>query len=57
LSNPLERFDGDGHALFVDDPLRFNHMLEQFVRSFAELASRQTAKITGLLSPSQKRLI
>jgi non-heme chloroperoxidase len=29
----LERFDGDGHALFVDDPEKFNHVLEEFVRS------------------------
>jgi microsomal epoxide hydrolase len=28
----LERFDGDGHALFVDDPEKFNHMLEEFVQ-------------------------
>src|SRR4029077_2486359 len=27
----LERFDGDGHALFVDEPERFNHVLEEFV--------------------------
>jgi len=26
----LERFDGDGHALFVDDPEKFNHVLEEF---------------------------
>src|SRR5205807_2487113 len=25
----LERFDGDGHALFVDDPEKFNHALEE----------------------------
>jgi len=29
----LERFDGDGHALFVDDPVRFNRVAEQFVQS------------------------
>ncbi len=29
----LERFDGDGHALFVDDPDKFNHVLEDFVQS------------------------
>ena len=29
----LERFDGDGHALFVDDPQKFNHALEDFVQS------------------------
>src|SRR5271165_7661991 len=28
----LARFDGDGHALFVDDPERFNRVLEQFVQ-------------------------
>jgi non-heme chloroperoxidase len=29
----LERFDGDGHALFVDDPEKFNRVLEGFVQS------------------------
>jgi non-heme chloroperoxidase len=29
----LERFDGDGHALFVDDPDKFNHVLEEFLQS------------------------
>ncbi len=29
----LERFDGDGHALFVDDPEKFNHALEEFLQS------------------------
>jgi non-heme chloroperoxidase len=29
----LERFDGDGHALFVDDPEKFNHVLAEFVHS------------------------
>jgi microsomal epoxide hydrolase len=29
----LERFDGDGHALFVDDPEKFNRMLEEFIRN------------------------
>ncbi len=29
----LERFDGDGHALFVDEPEKFNHVLEEFVKS------------------------
>jgi len=29
----LERFDGDGHALFVDDPEKFNHVLEAFVKT------------------------
>ncbi|HLW83812.1 MAG TPA: alpha/beta hydrolase [Candidatus Sulfotelmatobacter sp.] len=29
----LERFEGDGHALFVDEPEKFNHALEEFVRA------------------------
>jgi non-heme chloroperoxidase len=29
----LEQFDGDGHALFVDDPEKFNRVLEEFVQS------------------------
>ncbi len=29
----LERFEGDGHALFVDDPEKFNRMLEDFMQS------------------------
>jgi len=29
----LERFDGDGHALFVDDPEKFNHVLEDFLQT------------------------
>lgn len=29
----LERFDGDGHALFVDEPEKFNRVLEEFVQS------------------------
>jgi non-heme chloroperoxidase len=29
----LERFDGDGHALFVDDPQKFNHVLGEFLQS------------------------
>jgi len=29
----LERFDGDGHALFVDDPAKFNRVLEEFLES------------------------
>jgi microsomal epoxide hydrolase len=29
----LERFDGDGHALFVDDPEKFNRVLEEFIHS------------------------
>jgi len=29
----LERFDGDGHALFVDEPGKFNRVLEEFLQS------------------------
>jgi pimeloyl-ACP methyl ester carboxylesterase len=29
----LERFDGDGHALFVDDPEKFNRAVDDFVQS------------------------
>ncbi len=29
----LERFEGDGHALFVDDPQKFNHVLGEFLQS------------------------
>jgi non-heme chloroperoxidase len=32
----LERFDGDGHALFVDDPEKFNRVLEEFVQSVSK---------------------
>lgn len=32
----LARFDGDGHALFVDDPEKFNRVLEEFVQSTAK---------------------
>jgi non-heme chloroperoxidase len=32
----LERFDGDGHALFVDDPDKFNRVLEKFVVGLSE---------------------
>ena len=28
----LERFDGDGHALFVDEPEKFNQVLEAFIK-------------------------
>ncbi len=28
----LERFDGDGHALFVDDPDKFNRVVEEFIQ-------------------------
>ncbi len=29
----LERFERDGHALFVDDPEKFNHVLGEFLQS------------------------
>jgi pimeloyl-ACP methyl ester carboxylesterase len=29
----LERFEGAGHALFVDEPDRFNQVLEQFLQT------------------------
>jgi non-heme chloroperoxidase len=29
----LERFDGDGHALFVDDPEKFNRVVEEFIHN------------------------
>jgi len=29
----LERFDGDGHALFVDEPEKFNRVLEEFLQN------------------------
>ena len=29
----LEKFEGDGHALFVDDPEKFNHVLEEFLKT------------------------
>jgi non-heme chloroperoxidase len=29
----LELFEGDGHALFVDDPEKFNHVLEDFLKT------------------------
>ncbi len=29
----LERFEGDGHAIFVDDPVKFNQVIEDFVQS------------------------
>jgi non-heme chloroperoxidase len=32
----LERFDGDGHALFIDDPEKFNGVLESFVQSLSK---------------------
>jgi non-heme chloroperoxidase len=32
----LERFDGDGHALFVDEPEKFNRVLEEFLQSLSK---------------------
>src|ERR1700733_5343212 len=32
----LERFDGDGHALFVDDPEKFNRVVEEFGQSISK---------------------
>jgi pimeloyl-ACP methyl ester carboxylesterase len=32
----LERFDGDGHALFVDDPDKFNRVVEEFLIGLSE---------------------
>lgn len=29
----LERFEGDGHAIFVDDPDKFNRVLDEFLKS------------------------
>ncbi len=29
----LEKFEGDGHALFVDDPEKFNRVLEDFLKT------------------------
>lgn len=29
----LKHFEGDGHAIFVDDPEKFNHTLEDFLQS------------------------
>ena len=29
----LEKFEGDGHALFVDDPEKFNQVLEDFLQT------------------------
>jgi non-heme chloroperoxidase len=28
----LERFEGDGHALFVDEPEKFNRVLDEFIK-------------------------
>ncbi|MGA7220728.1 MAG: alpha/beta hydrolase [Candidatus Sulfotelmatobacter sp.] len=32
----LERFDGDGHALFVDDPEKFDHVLQEFLQGLGK---------------------
>jgi non-heme chloroperoxidase len=32
----LERFEGDGHALFVDDPEKFNRVLEDYLQSLSQ---------------------
>jgi non-heme chloroperoxidase len=32
----LERFDGDGHALFVDNPEKFDRVLEDFLQSLPQ---------------------
>jgi microsomal epoxide hydrolase len=32
----LEKFEGDGHALFVDDPDKFNHVLDEFVKALPQ---------------------
>jgi non-heme chloroperoxidase len=32
----LEKFDGDGHALFVDDPEKFNRVVGEFVESVSK---------------------
>jgi pimeloyl-ACP methyl ester carboxylesterase len=29
----LEKFEGDGHALFVDNPEKYNHVLEDFLKT------------------------
>jgi non-heme chloroperoxidase len=34
-SSKLEIFDGDGHALFVDDPEKFNALVEDFLLNLA----------------------
>jgi non-heme chloroperoxidase len=31
----LEKFEGDGHAMFVDDPEKFNHVLEDFLKTMS----------------------
>jgi microsomal epoxide hydrolase len=32
----LERFDGDGHALFVDEPEKFDRVIEDFLQSLGK---------------------
>jgi non-heme chloroperoxidase len=32
----LEKFEGDGHALFVDDPEKFDRVLDEFVRNLPQ---------------------
>jgi non-heme chloroperoxidase len=32
----LEKFEGDGHALFVDEPEKFNQVLEEFLRALSK---------------------
>jgi non-heme chloroperoxidase len=32
----LEKFDGDGHALFVDDPDKFNRLVDEFVKGMPQ---------------------
>ena len=32
----LERFEGDGHALFVDDPDKFNRVLDDFLKGLPQ---------------------
>lgn len=32
----LEKFDGDGHALFVDDPEKFNQVLADFLKTMPQ---------------------
>jgi non-heme chloroperoxidase len=45
----LERFDGDGHALFVDDPEKFNQVVDDFVQSLPSSDEQETK------SPALKR--
>jgi hypothetical protein len=39
----LERFDDDGHALFVDDPVKFNRWLRSLSRACQSRTCRPTA--------------